>query len=439
MRASNKYQQIRKETPRNTLSSNVAQPSRIVRHFTGKRGATAVSDSDEEIDEEEDDQEELNQDEASIGVDKQVEDYSVNVGREEEGKEETEQVTKPKMMIKPITAKIVDKAIEPPVVKAKPVEAPQKSEPKPPIKVAPPPESSSEEEDSSDEEESSSDSDVPVLVRPTFISKAKRGQAAANKPAVAASSKPTTADDVSKRKEATLALAEHSLQHQAELEALIQQTSALDAELAKVDDTDDTDAAAERAAWRLRELERLKRDREALIERERAREELETLREAKTEQEREADALARRHEEAKQKAADRAAADDNESKNSNYMQRYYHKGAFFQEDDFIKNRDFSGAVEDDYRDKRVLPKALQARTSGEVGLRGRSKYRSLAEEDTSRGALWDISGSGSRRSYSSFADRDRDEREGRGLRQKSESAEPWDPEGDEAYQRRRKL
>ncbi|KAF5094384.1 hypothetical protein D0Z00_003568 [Geotrichum galactomycetum] len=440
MRASNKSQQIRKEAPRNAPGRGTAQATGVVRHFAGKRGAAAVSDSDDadnDYDEEEDDEEETHQDDTPIYTEADENDQI-----EPEEKEE-EEALKPKMMIKPITAKIFDRPPELPVVKTTPVQAQQKPMPKPSIKAAPPPESSSEEEEEdSEEEESSSESDAPVLVKPTFISKAKRGQAAASKSVAAASTNPAASDAAAaaaaKRKEQTLALAEHSLQYQADLEALLQQTTALDAELAKVDDTDDTDAAAERAAWRLRELARLQRDREALVAREREREELETLREGKTEQQREAEAIARQQKEQEEEERTKKQANEDQS-SGNYMQRYYHKGAFFQEDEFIKNRDFSGAVEDDYRDKRVLPKALQARTSGEVGLRGRSKYRSLAEEDTSRGALWDVATRISRPRDRVSGDRDRDyERDGRD-RYRRESHEPRDPEGEEAYRRRRGL
>lgn len=443
MRSSSKYQQIRKEAPRNAPGRGNAQATGVVRHFAGKRGAAAVSDSDDsdddqdEEEDEEEEQEETPNDTTSTYAGQEA-------GENGQVEEEKEPALKPKMMIKPITVKITDRPPEPPVVKVKPVQAPEKPMQRSSIKAAPPPESSSEEEDDSEEEDSSSESDAPVLVKPTFISKAKRAQAATNKPVVAASTKPaaTNTDDdaaaAAKRKEQTLALAEHSLQHQADLEALLQQTTALDAELAKVDDTDDTDPAAERAAWRLRELARLQRDREALVERERAREELETLRESTTEQQREAEAIARRRQrEQDEQDAKRKAGEDQSS--GNYMQRYYHKGAFFQEDEFIKNRDFSGALEDDYHDKRILPKALQARTSGEVGLRGRTKYRSLAEEDTSRGALWDVATRGPRPRDRGPGERDYDdERDGRD-RHRRESHEPRDPEGEEAYRKRREL
>ena len=266
MRSSSKYQQIRKEASRNAPGRGNAQATGVVRHFAGKRGAAAVSDSDDsdddqdEEEDEEEEQEETPNDTTSTYAGQEA-------GENGQVEEEKEPALKPKMMIKPITVKITDRPPEPPVVKVKPVQAPEKPMQRSSIKAAPPPESSSEEEDDSEEEDSSSESDAPVLVKPTFISKAKRAQAATNKPVVAASTKPaaTNTDDdaaaAAKRKEQTLALAEHSLQHQADLEALLQQTTALDAELAKVDDTDDTDPAAERAAWRLRELARLQRDR----------------------------------------------------------------------------------------------------------------------------------------------------------------------------------
>lgn len=184
-----------------------------------------------------------------------------------------------------------------------------------------------------------------------------------------------------KRKQETLALAQDDIRQQLALEAL-RFADGDDAELAAVDDTDDLDIEAERAAWRLRELGRVKRERDELIKAEQEREELELLRESKTEAERDQDAADKAK--AERIAKHEAAASADGEGNRNFLQKYYHKGAFYQDQAVLKNRDFQGAIEDDYKDKSVLPKALQMR-GFEVGLKGRTKYRTLAEEDTSRG------------------------------------------------------
>ncbi len=69
-----------------------------------------------------------------------------------------------------------------------------------------------------------------------------------------------------------------------------------------------------------------------------------------------------------------------------YMQRYYHKGAFFQDDDNkdeIFQRDFTEATgEDRTVDKSLLPSVMQVK---KFGLKGRTKYTHLADQDTTFG------------------------------------------------------
>ena len=71
------------------------------------------------------------------------------------------------------------------------------------------------------------------------------------------------------------------------------------------------------------------------------------------------------------------------------MQRYYHKGAFFQDkaDDAAQTvgsydiylRDFSAATGEDKMDKSILPKVMQVRNFGRSG---RVKWTGLVNEDT---------------------------------------------------------
>ena len=64
------------------------------------------------------------------------------------------------------------------------------------------------------------------------------------------------------------------------------------------------------------------------------------------------------------------------------MQKYYHKGVFYQDKDSdVLNRDFNMPVGEDKMDKSVLPAVLQKRR-GDMGKRGQSKWTHLTNEDT---------------------------------------------------------
>lgn len=90
-------------------------------------------------------------------------------------------------------------------------------------------------------------------------------------------------------------------------------------EVIDVDDTDGVDASAEFDAWRLRELARIKRDKEAEIAREQEREEVERRRALPEEQRLKEDL-----EHAKQSREEKPKG------KQMFLQKYWHKGAFHQ-------------------------------------------------------------------------------------------------------------
>lgn len=71
-----------------------------------------------------------------------------------------------------------------------------------------------------------------------------------------------------------------------------------------------------------------------------------------------------------------------------FMQKYYHKGAFYQDDDNeVLNRDYTAPTVDEVRNKDLLPKVMQVKN---FGLAGRTKYTHLVDQDTSkRDSPWD--------------------------------------------------
>jgi len=86
-----------------------------------------------------------------------------------------------------------------------------------------------------------------------------------------------------------------------------------------VDDTDGIDPTAEFEEWRLRELSRIKRDKEAQLKREEEREEIERRRALPEEQR-----LAEDLEHAKK------SRDEKPKGKQQFLQKYFHKGAFHQ-------------------------------------------------------------------------------------------------------------
>jgi len=92
-----------------------------------------------------------------------------------------------------------------------------------------------------------------------------------------------------------------------------------EAEIPDIEDTDGLDPEAEFEAWRIRELARIKRDKEAEVQREIEREEIERRRALPEEQRLKEDL-----ENAKR------TRDEKPKGQQKFLQKYWHKGAFFQ-------------------------------------------------------------------------------------------------------------
>lgn len=118
----------------------------------------------------------------------------------------------------------------------------------------------------------------------------------------------------------------------------------------------------------MRELKRIKRDRDEREEAEREREEVEKLRDM-TEEER-----------AQYLAAHPRVVSEAEKGKYSFMQKYYHRGAFFMdEDEDIYKRNVDQPTMEDRVDKTVLPKVMQVK---KFGFAGRTKYTHLKDQDT---------------------------------------------------------
>lgn len=136
--------------------------------------------------------------------------------------------------------------------------------------------------------------------------------------------------------------------------------------------TDDENDEAAYEAWKVRELKRIKRDRELRDAIEKERLEVERLRNM-TEEERQREL----------KNNPKKVVNKSTKGKYKYLQKYYHRGSYFvqdQEDD-IYRRDFSVPTLEDHFNKSVLPKVMQVKNFGRSG---RTKYTHLLDQDTTK-------------------------------------------------------
>lgn len=127
--------------------------------------------------------------------------------------------------------------------------------------------------------------------------------------------------------------------------------------------------------FRLRKLRRYKRDREAMLAREREIEELERRRNL-TEEERAAEDAEKVRKQEEEKG---------ERGKMGYMKRYFHSGAFYRDEAEgagLLDRDIAGARFVDEVSKDKLPEYLQRRDMSKIGRKGATKYKDLRSEDT---------------------------------------------------------
>ncbi|KAF2859946.1 hypothetical protein K470DRAFT_282307 [Piedraia hortae CBS 480.64] len=230
-----------------------------------------------------------------------------------------------------------------------------------------------EGEESSDEDEE--EEEQKKFFKPVFMSKAQR--AALQKPTVSSVEKeeePPKAEKI-----------DHMLQETLNREAAARAARRKewdDVDVAEddVDDRDGIDPEAECAAWELRELKRVRRERLAIEEKEKLREEVERRKNMTAEEREEEDRAFLKAQQMEKDIKGRMA----------FLQKYHHKGAFYHdvEDEEVKevlNRDFAGAkFEDEVADKSILPEYMKIRDMAKLGRKSRSKYKDMRSEDTGK-------------------------------------------------------
>ncbi|KAH9916753.1 splicing factor, Prp19-binding domain-containing protein [Epithele typhae] len=221
---------------------------------------------------------------------------------------------------------------------------------------------------SSEEESESEEEEKPKLqFRPVFVPKRAR-VTVAEREAIALDSEEALKrkeEEIEERKKASHDMVAESIRREL-LEKEKQE------ETPDVDDSDGLDPAGEFEAWRLRELARIKRDKEAELAREKEREEVERRRALPEEQRLKEDL-----EHAEQSRKDKPKGQQK------FLQKYWHKGAFRQDEDILRRHDFTEATESTM-DVSMLPKVMQVKNFGK---RGRTKYTHLLDQDTTQGGF----------------------------------------------------
>lgn len=269
----------------------------------------------------------------------------------------------------------------------------------------------------SEREETSSEDEAPKkLLRPTFIRKDNRKESTSAN--VTKNADTLWAEEEARRKEKANAMIQEQLEKDAAARAAGRKDWDDDEiqEIDMVDDADDLDPETERAAWKLRELRRVKREREAIETAEKERDEIERRRNL-TVEEREAedkDFLDQQKEEREGKGK------------MGYMQKYFHKGAFFQDDakaEGLDRRDIMGSkIQDDVANRELLPQYMQIRDMTKLGRKGRTKYKDLKSEDTGR--YGDFGARGSRRADGTVDERFMPDRDFGGKERSGANAAP---------------
>uniref|UniRef100_A0A8C6WP99 Microfibril associated protein 1 n=1 Tax=Neogobius melanostomus TaxID=47308 RepID=A0A8C6WP99_9GOBI len=132
-------------------------------------------------------------------------------------------------------------------------------------------------------------------------------------------------------------------------------------------DTDPENEEEEYESWKLRELKRIKRDREIREQMEREKAEVERFH-SLTEEERRSEL----------RVQGRAVTNKAPKGKSKFLQKYYHRGAFYMdEEDEVYKRDFNAPTLEDHLTNRPSQSHVK-----NFGRSGRTKYTHLVDQDT---------------------------------------------------------
>jgi len=236
-------------------------------------------------------------------------------------------------------------------------------------------EGSEEEEESSEEETDSEEEEQEARLKPVFVRAKDRLtiQEREREEMKARQAEREAQKLAEERRRQSLRMVESEVR-----KTQIAERKAADGETVGFDEinTDDENDEVEYETWKVRELRRLKRDRE---EREAFVKELAELDRFRN--------LTEDEKRAEMKINPKEITNKATKGKYKFMQKYYHRGAFYLEDEEnVLKRDVSHATLEDKFDKSILPKVMQVKNFGRSG---RTKYTHLVDQDTTQfDAAW---------------------------------------------------
>lgn len=233
-------------------------------------------------------------------------------------------------------------------------------------------------EEEEEEEEEEDDEDEVVTIRPTFVKKSQRAtlkdEETLAKELAEAQEREAAAEELRKQQTKEMLAAEDEREEEAKMDLV-------DGMIEDIEKLDDPDAEFE--LWKERELARLKRDKEAELRLDAEREGVEERKNLSDEQ------VMKERRAAEREARERGEApDETEGPKSatqrKTMQRYYHKGAFFQDEmqKLSKTHDWDAPTGEDNWFNRTSE--LDSVKYKKYGSSAKYKSSSLRDQDTTR-------------------------------------------------------
>lgn len=227
--------------------------------------------------------------------------------------------------------------------------------------------SASSDEESSEYEDDSEEEDDEPRIKPQFVRKRDR-TTIIEKEKDLVKQKQLEVDakkQAKERRRYTLKLVEDSIKKDME-----SQKAEKDPHINDVQ-TDDENDVLEYEGWKLRELKRIKRERDERDALDKERNDVDKLRNM-TEEERRKEL----------QSNPKQVTNKGVKGKYKFLQKYYHRGAFYlDKEETVFKQDFSLPTLEDHFDKTILPKVMQVKNFGRCG---RTKYTHLVDQDTTK-------------------------------------------------------